>query len=199
MSTGLLFCGTGHLIFKVVAQHLPAFLRLKRLEVKTGFMWFQLKALNLKHHNFLVLFSEVFVVKNSKTVLPKSSTQHFYTELHHKSKSTRTRNQRRRPPTSVRTREMNFQMNILKAHVAYRRQMMIASTCLFFFEDLTLKLLKYDDVTVTDVLIPSLSGRKRQNCFIFFPLALSSWGWSGWGDEPETDEIENLDSDLAWS
>ena len=40
-------------------------------------------------------------------------------------------------------------------------------------------------------------GGKRQSCFIFFPLAFSSWGWSGWGDEPETDEIENLDSDLA--
>ena len=115
---GCPFFGTGHLIFKVVAQHLPAFLRLKRLEVKTGFMWFQLKALNLKHHNFLVLFSEVFVVKNSQTVLPKSSTQHFYTEFHHVSPQIQV-NQYPKPatssPTSVRTREMD----LLKAYVAY--------------------------------------------------------------------------------
>ena len=63
--------------------------------------------------------------------------------------------------------------------------------------------LKYDDVDdVAYVMIPSLSGRKRQNCcfvprtvFFFF----CSSGWSGWGDQPESDENENLASDLVRS
>ena len=55
------------------------------------FMWFQAEVLNLKHPNFLVLFLKCLLLL-SKTVLPKSSTQHLYIELHHRSKSTRTRN-----------------------------------------------------------------------------------------------------------
>ena len=65
--------------------------------------------------------------------------------------------------------------------------------------------LKYDDVDdVAYVMIPSLSGRKRQNCCfvprrtVFFFFFRSS-GWSGWGDQPESDENENLASDLVRS
>ena len=195
MSTGLLFCGTGHLIFKVVAQHLPAFLRLKRLEVKTGFMWFQLKALNLKHHNFLVLFSEVFCCQKLKNCSSKVLNS---TPLYRVSPQIQV-NQNPKlatSPTNIRQDQRDGPPQSPRCLPKINDDSISMPV---FFEDLTLKLLKYDDVTVTDVMILSWSGRKRQNCFIFFPLALSSWGWSGWGDEPETDEIENLDSDLAWS
>ena len=37
-----------------------------------------------------------------------------------------------------------------------------------------------------------------KNCRLFLSLALRISGWSGWGDQPESDENENLDSDLAW-